>query len=101
MAKQLEVPVEKLRKLRKHFGYTLADVAAACNVSDGMLSRIELGKCDSPNVIDIYTRIILNSYAYKKGYIPCYRRMGTNDFVTPEKMAYMASKEYISEENNE
>ena len=84
ISKQDVIPIEwtgeKLRDMRRKIGVTLEEVADVLGYSPSGLSWIERGKTMNTLVMLGYGSVLENWYACDKGYIPAYRKIGTNEF---------------------
>lgn len=78
------IPIEwtpqKLRKVRVSLGLSCEDVGKVLGYSRMGVWRIEDGQTANPLIILGYGSVLEKWMAYKKGYVPAYRKVGTNEF---------------------
>lgn len=77
---------EDLRKLRTGLGLTLEDVADFFDITAPTVSNWENGKVNNPMVLQMYGVFLERYYAIIKGYIPAYRKIGSNTFKFAEEL---------------
>ena len=70
-----------LRKERLKLGVTQEEIAQVIGVTKATISHIERGLTNSPWALLMYTIIIERYKAYSDGYVPAYRKVGTNEFA--------------------
>lgn len=70
---------EHLKEVRESLNLRQSDIAKLIGVSQATISHVKTGY-DIPALIMIYGIILERYYAYKHGYLPGFRKIGTNDF---------------------
>ena len=76
----IEWTPETLRKMRLDLKMTQEDVGDILGVSKAAVGYIERGRTTSPIELLAYGIVLERAWAYKKGYVPAYRKVGTNEF---------------------
>lgn len=66
---------------RVRLGLTQAEVAKIVGVSPNAISAIERGISNNPWAIQCYGIILERYKAYANGYIPAYKKIGTNELM--------------------
>ena len=72
---------EKLREMRLRMNLSQKTVGDVMDVSRVTISNIEKGKYTNPMHIMLYGIVLERYYAYKRGYVPAFRRVGENKFM--------------------
>ena len=70
-----------LKKEREKLGLTQSEVAVAVGVTNVAISHIERGLANNPWALQMYGIILERYKAYQEGYVPAYRKVGTNEFI--------------------
>ena len=82
--KEYLIPIEwtpqKLCKVRTELGLSREEVGEVLGYSRMGIWRIEAGQTANPLIILGYGSVLENWIAYKKGCVPAYRKVGTNEF---------------------
>ena len=77
------IPIEwtpqKLRKVRKSLGLSCEEVGEVLGYSRQGIWKIEVGQTANPLIILGYGSVLENWIAYKNGFVPAYRKVGTNE----------------------
>lgn len=77
---------ENLYKFRMGLGLTLQEVGDILGVSKMTVRNWENGHITNPLVIQMYGIFLERYYACLKGYIPAYRKIGTDTFKFAEEL---------------
>lgn len=72
---------EKLKKFRKECGLRQSDIGELMGVSGVCISTIETGKTNNPWTLSLYGEILERYYAYKRGYVASFRKVGENNYM--------------------
>ena len=73
---------ETLKKTRKVLELRQSDIAEALNTTQATISNLERGVNASWGSCQLYGILLERYWAYKNGYIPAYRKVGENVFLT-------------------
>ena len=71
---------EKLVREREALGLSQADIGKILGVSQVTILNIEKGRKTDPFAIQMYGLVLERYYAYTRGYIPAYRKVGENKY---------------------
>lgn len=71
---------EKLRETRKNLGLSTYDIAEVMQVTGTTVANIENGRNTSPIAIQLYGIVLERYWAYERGYVPAYRKVGQNKY---------------------
>ena len=72
---------EKLRAARKMMGLYQWQIADLIGLTTCAITQLENGKVSSPWAIQMYGIILERCWAGMNGYIPAFRKIGTNKFM--------------------
>lgn len=72
---------EKLRETRLRMNLSQKAVGEILGVSGMTISNIEREKYTNPMHIMLYGIVLERYYAYKRGYVPAFRKIGENKFM--------------------
>jgi transcriptional regulator with XRE-family HTH domain len=73
-----------LQYYREYLGLTQKEVGEILHLSNYRISQIENGNDISEVITIAYGTLLERYYAYKQGYLPSYRKIGTNVQATLE-----------------
>ena len=76
-----EWTAKTLRATRKKLKLTQKDIARFMGLTSSAISSIELGVSTNPWAFVTYGIILERYYAYTKGYVPAFRKIGENEFA--------------------
>lgn len=71
-----------MRRTRRQLGLTVEQVANALDVSPPSIRKLESGGGVSASLYKLYGMLLERYYAITKGYIPAYRKIGENKFMS-------------------
>ena len=74
-------PVE-LAQIRQNMGITISEVENYTGIHHQTIQRIESGKGANAALENLYQLAIERLYAYNNGYLPAYRKIGENEFIS-------------------
>jgi len=77
---------ESLKRFRTGLGLTLKEVGDLMGVSFITVRNLETGQILNPMKIQMYGIVLERYYACLKGYIPAYRKIGTDTFKFAEEL---------------
>ena len=77
---------ESLKRFRMGLGLTLEEVGNLLGVTKVTVRNIEVGQILNPMKIQMYGIVLERYYACLKGYIPAYRKIGTDTFKFAEEL---------------
>lgn len=75
-----------MKAMRMSLKLTQQDAADYLNVSKGTITRIEQGRNSNPMLDICYALFLERYYAWTKGCVPGYRKVGMNDFIKMRMM---------------
>ena len=71
----------ELKAFREKLHLTQDYVADICGVSPVTISHLETYKVRNPMAIQMYGILLERICAYQQGYLPAFRKTGTNEFM--------------------
>ena len=77
---------DNLRKFRMGLGLTLKDVGDLMDVSNITVRNWENRSVTNPVILQMYGIVLERYYACLKGYVPAYRKIGTDTFKFAEEL---------------
>ena len=71
---------ESLKMMREGLGLTQKEMANIIGITKGTISHLECDLVKNPLIQIGYGTILERCFAMQNGYIPAYRKIGTNEF---------------------
>lgn len=70
-----------MKTIRQDLNLTQEDIGNIVGVSKAVICNIEAGRMNDPLKLLAYQIILERIMAYHQGYVPAYRKVGTNEYI--------------------
>ena len=77
-----------LRDLRNELKLSQREIADALGVAKSTISNVENERNANPYILTIYGMLLERYYAYENGYLPAYRKIGTDEKIEIDKIIF-------------